>query len=367
MGATFQLQLDELDTSNKLKSIDAEIVKETQFICELYRKHDITNWPNEKKTIDQIRGHPEPKLDVINVSENYNKMINEPQLLSNDSNYLDDSSDDDDSDDSDDSMNAGKARKYFCSKMKANIVSNRSNNNNNNNNNKNNDNLMNVDEYNQETTILEIDEDNDDQDDEEECNGLQSKLDKIHQRFKKKLVGIDPNQIDYSMSSKEVAEKSMIVWLNLCDFWVSACMDYEPNMWLGEELYLDPLLAMYIANKLPLLEYLMINLKKLFAGSNNNMPCERAFKFPKFCIGMYGHKSSLETVADFQNINEMQLNQEMEDKINEGFDETPYLILQLIEVICLQQRFEKCEGIQKLYIEAQKRTKKLQKANPFWS
>lgn len=337
------------------KEIETECVSEIEFLCRLYREIDFKSWPEHKKTVDQQRGYPEPKIDIIpSPSKIKPRSYVQKETIKSMRNQENEnsSSDDDESDDVEMTKLAKTLSSRAIKQIKHKPLITTKNNN------------MNVDHEDDDDEEKQKEKENaeDHDDDEEESNGKNN----IYIGGDA-FISVDVDKIDFSMDPKKVARDSLVMYLNLCKLWSEAVTRHQENLWLGEELYNDPILIAFICNKCPLLQYLCITLKKLFCSSNNNMPCERAFKYPKFAVGMYSHKYKLGTVIDLQNINEMQLNEEMQSKIEDHFDETPLFISKLMEVINMPDKFSKCQGLQDLYKEAIKRTKELQQQNPYWS
>ena len=339
--------------TDKLEYYQKEIVDQCAFLCKLYRQHDTSNWPRDRKTIDLINGKPKVSIEKI-----VPKIISKPtsftqrnaQEMEDSDNMMDTDDDDEDTESDENEIGVMNLIKMNAKKMeeKNKLIQQRKRVTDNDDNHNHNKKSMYIDS--------EVDEEKEEEEEEEEDEIIEDKH-----------VDIDVNKIDFNMTPEQVAKNAMIVWLNLMELWTKATTEYSDNTWLANELYLDPLLICFIGNRMPLLQYLMILLKKLYASSNNNMPCERTFQFPKYCIGMYSHRLHLNTVTEFQNINEMQLNQEMNDKINNEFDETPYLIMKLMEIIKLQSRYKDCKGIQELWQGAERRTTSLQQQHEFWS
>ena len=315
-------------------------MEQSQFLCNLYRQHDTSRWPKNKKTIDLINGLP----DAL-PSKSGPKPSRPSSLLRAAESSMpmsDFTTDVDSSSDNDDDMNyiGNKGINFLTNIAAQNALD------------KDKDKSLDIMDNDKEEA------DDDDFQDEEKENGK-------FNRFR--LIKIDAKKIDFTIPPNKVAKDSMQLWLSLCDSWTKAIMSDPDNVWLAKELYLDPIIAVYIGYGLPLLQYHCINLRKLYASSNSNMPSERGLKYPKACIGIYSHKYDMNTVEEFQHINERQLNEEYNRLSENEFNEVPFIVKSLIEVISLQVIYKKCDSFQKIYNEACKKTDIIRANHKYWS
>ena len=336
MGLRFQKEcLDKLEIGKKIDYYTMEICKQTKFLRRIYREYDTSLWPTTYKTVDCARGYPQ------NFESHKTKATkkSKPTSLINDMNDGDQTDPDHtdiDSEDSEDE-NYGNHSKNILLQYAAERETKS---------NKNNP---------KSSDKQEMDEDSENDDDPTKIlNG-------------KNYVNINVEEIDFSMPDGVVATKSMTLWLHFCDSWIEAMMSDSSNLWLLEELYRDPLLAVYILNCFPVAQYLAINMKKLFGVSNSNMPAERALKYPKHAVGIYSHRLLLDTVAEYANINESILKDELNFRTENEFNEVHFLTKNLIEIIGLESKYSYCSALITVYETAKETVQQMHHQHQYWS
>lgn len=325
--------MDKLDISGKIDRYTQEVCKQTKFLRKLYREKDTRLWPQEYKTVDCERGEPQNDDDDEISSTKSQKSKPTSLLHDNDGEDTDANITDIDSEDSDDedqlSQSASVLMKIAMDKKSSKKKTS-------------------------DKEEMDADEESDDEEDSRVLDG-------------RNYVNINVEQIDFSMPDKVVATKSMTLWLHLCDSWIDAMMSDPANLWLLEELYRDPLLAVYILHAFPISQYLAINMKKLFGVSNNNMPAERGLKYPKHAVGTYSHRLHLDTVSEYANINEKLLKQEINYRTDHEFNEVHFLVKSLIEIIGLQTKYDYCSALTAIYATACETVAVMQEENIYWS
>ena len=291
-----------------------QVTSKTEFLCSLYRTNDnVKLWPEEFKPTDIQNGFPKaivPKS--FNQSKDKEEMdADKPNESITDTSEF--SSDDDDDD---------EPGKQSLSSM-----------------------LLNQSES------LEMEE----------------KKKSAMEQQKKSQHGneeCNPLIMNLSLTPKEIAQNSMSMLISVFDEWNKALHSNSENLWLAEELYRDPLLAVVILNRLPVCYYLVENLKKIFSNSCVNCSAERKLKYPKFAVGTYAHSFNMETVSELQGINEYLLNEDCNWKNENEFNEEAYFILKLVEITELQSRFD---PIKQLWQEAKEKTNIILKKHRFYS
>ena len=304
-GLLFQeKELDGLKIQEKLDFYVKEVTSKTEFLCKLYREdNEVKLWPPEKRPTDIANGNPKAKIIPKKVSKGSDKEEMDSAPLYESSEY---SSEDNQSDEDQPFLNLMLLKKP--------------------------------------TEEMEVEE-------EEE------KDDEKQEKF-------DPLIMNLSLSEKEIAQNSMSLWMSLCDDWNEILHSDPANLWLADELYRDPLLAVVILSRIPVCYYLTINLKKIYSNSCVNCSAERKLKFPKFAVGTYSHSFNMETVTELQGINEYLLNQDYIYREENLFNEVAYFILKLIEVIKLQDKFV---PVKKLWDEATERANIIFQNHKFYS
>lgn len=180
---------------------------------------------------------------------------------------------------------------------------------------------------------------------------------------------IDVDEIHLGVSPEEIAKKSYQVWRNLCEILTKKLMGGEQSKFKNElrtQLYLDPLIVISIAEKIPLLQPICWVMKKQLVSSTQNIPVERKFKDPKFIIGNHSHRYNLETVEQIQHINEKQLNDELNHYRETMFDETPFWVLETMRITDIIRALPNIHALKELEQEAKERIEQLKLKDKWW-
>lgn len=348
-----QFQADELDQLHIKQRLNANIniyIEETAFLNELYRERkalvqkftgkrriprDIANGDLTNQNISQIAKDIEEKKD--DNDHNKNKNSNSSNTIDFDAN-----SDDDDSEDFD--MNEMSQDDDYMAKMLSTTSTAIH------------DNSMNIDDENEENT-----------ESFHESLMTLNILKDVASYHADNDQKIDVNNMHLGRDVNEIAKEAMSIYLNICEAITEQLMSRtqtEKQRQIAEKIYLEPTIVLFIVSFLPLLFYVTETAKKDLAGSNSNVPCERGFKYPKQTVATHSHRYNLSTVEQMQHINECQLNYCLNQE--QVFDETPYYVLSIINLIKLRERFPETSELSELYELAQSKVDKLKSQDYFW-